>query len=106
MCILIVPRSLLVHTYVHFSSFYTQQVHNGGGRGVSSIENVTGKGDKQWVSKTEGEGEGDLWSLSLPLVKAVHDLEALTSSVQLSSSLAIISQEGTSLQQHILKVLP
>ena len=97
----------MVHTctyIIYIFHHFTQQVHNRDGKGVSSVEDERGEGDKQWVSKTEGEGEGDMWSLSLPLVKAVHDLEALTSSVQLSSSLAIISQEGISLQQHILKV--
>lgn len=77
-------------------------MHNGDGKGESGVKDGTGEGDEQRVPKTEGEE--DMWALSLPLVKALHDLEALAASVQLSSSPAIISQEGISLQQHILKV--
>ena len=64
-----------------------------------------GEGEGEGEGDGEGEGEGGYFrSLSQPLVAAVQDLEALSSSSQFAASPAVISQDGTALQQDILKV--
>ena len=89
----------------------------------TSTENKLHVLDEKGEGKEDGEREGEgerkeegereervgssrdcLMSLSQPLIKAVHDLETLTSAVQLSASPAVISQAGIALQQDLLKV--
>ena len=71
-----------------------------------------GEGERETEGKREGEDEAErvenrrvyLMSLSQPLIKAVHDLETLSSVVQFSASPAIISEAGIAMQQDLLKV--
>lgn len=75
-------------------------------------ERGEGKEDREWEGEGVRQAEGErvesrreyLTSLSQPLIKAVHDLETLSSAVQLSASPGVISQTGIALQQDLLKV--
>ena len=80
---------------------------DGEGKGDRKRE---GEVEREVEGKREGEGKRggsmtDYWkTFSQPLIKAVHDLETLSSAVQISSSPAVICPEGIILQQDLLKV--